>query len=554
MTKNFCTACGTENREQSRFCSGCGKAMVLAEVTQKNTPLPATKVISPPPPPPSPQGVPASIQLENKPRSLLWTIIPVAGLLIVLAAIGMIVMQRGLPGFGGGEAEVTIFDDDEEGETATAQTDEVIEADVATATTPAVPSLESTLPPTIEVVDPVAEETPVPSATPTEDVPDILVDANGLRVYTENSAETGIRVEIRYADGSPKEGNWVAVHSQTTDVNGNSVYDRRINSGRTNQTGSVFFVMDTGEYAIELGDLLGGSWGDPFNYKVLAGNATVISLTLGELVVGVRNADEQPLEGKFTAIFAQATDINSNPAKDDRLQYQRTDNTGINRYPMIPGTYAVEIGDVLGDLWGSETGHVVESGKTTEIILTMGRIAVGIENALGEPVEGRFVEVMRQESDVQGNPSIGDRIVYGRTDERGIVEWDITAGTYSLLIADILGEPWGSETGHIVVENEETSLRLTLGRIRVGAQDPDGNPIERRFVEIFYQEADVNGNPVEGDRIGYGRTDNRGIVEWDISAGRYIVRVDGIGQVPNVQVAAGEIAYTDGVNWEIREE
>jgi serine/threonine protein kinase len=390
---------------------------------------------------------------------------------------------------------------------------------------------------------------PPPSPSPAVPTPTLPPDSlTGLTVSTTGSAQSGIRVELRYADGTPKTSSWVGIYEQETDVSGNPVAGREITNGRTNDTGAIFFDLDPGTYAVGLGDLSGYIWGYEFNYTVQASQATILSLTLGQLAIGVRNASGQPLEGRWTAVFLQTPDISGNPIKGERINYIRTDNTGRAIYNLTSGLYAVEIGDIAGEQWGNEINHAILPGQQTTILLTLGRITVGVKNADDQPVAGRWVAIYFQEDDVSGNPIKGERIVNGRTDNAGLVSWDLTAGTYAVEIGDLLGALWGSEVNHAVQSGETTTVVLTLGRLRVGLRDSEGNAIVNRWVGLFHQEQDVTGNPVKGESITSGRTDATGLVAWDLTAGTYMIEVENIGPLYNVVIQAGETTFSDGTS------
>lgn len=254
------------------------------------------------------------------------------------------------------------------------------------------------------------------------------------------------------------------------------------------------------------------------------------------------------MEGKWTGVYLQKPDVSGNPVKGDRVASGRTDNTGTVIYNLTPGIYAVEIGDIAGNLWGDEANHFVVSGERTTILVTLGRLTVGVKNADGQPVSDRWVGVYFQEKDLEGQQIKGDRFLSGRTDNAGLISWDITAGTYAVEIGDIRGNIWGEELNHIVNSGERTAIVLTLGRLTVGLKDAGGKPIEGRYVAVYYQERDVSGNPIQGNRFASGRTDNRGLISWDLTAGNYVVEVEKVGMLPDVPIQAGVTTFTDGVS------
>lgn len=423
----------------------------------------------------------------------------------------------------------------------------------ATTMTPIVsplPVSTETLEPAVPSPPPTAVATFTPTSTPTPIVSLVTTkDAlSGLQVFMQPSSESGIRVEIRYGSGSAKTGSWVGIYEQETDVSGNPVKGQRSTAGRTDDTGVVFFTLDPGIYAVEIGDLIGDSWGSELNYTVIPGNATVLSLTLGQLIIGVRNADTQAMPGRWTGVYLQTLDISGNPIKTNRIASGRTANTGVVVYDLTSGTYAVEIGDISGAVWGNELNHVVKPGEQTRIIVTLGRLTVGVKDADSAPVSGRWVAAYFQSADLEGKPIKGDRLLSGRTDDTGLISWDVTAGTYAIEIGDIIGNQWGEELNHVVSSEQDTRIILTLGRLTVGLKDPNGNPITNHYAAVYYQEQDVSGNIIRGDRFATGRTDNRGLLSWDLTAGNYVVEVENIGQLLDVPVHSGTTTVTDGIS------
>ena len=169
----------------------------------------------------------------------------------------------------------------------------------------------------------------------------------------------GLKVIIKLADGTPKRRSWVGIYQQKTDISGNPIKGDRVTDGRTDDAGTVFFSLQPGTYAVALGDYAGYLWGNEYNYIVNQGQATVLSVTLGRLLIGVIDADEEPIEGRWTGVYLQKADISGNPIKGDRIADGRTDNTGGIVYDLTPGLYTVGIGDISGYVWGEELNHAM---------------------------------------------------------------------------------------------------------------------------------------------------------------------------------------------------
>jgi hypothetical protein len=420
-----------------------------------------------------------------------------------------------------------------------------------------------------------ATETPNPSATinpAMNSTPDIVIstsikstetaspnspvatftpeDLNGVKVSYEDSRASGIRVEYINADNNPMIDIAVNIHKQTVDVSNNPLHGDRVTWGYTDKSGSVFFELNPAIYAIGLGDNRGYLWGDQFNYVVQSGKITVVRITLGRLVIGLRNADGQPLNGFYTGAFKQDIDLLGNPVRGERARWDYTNSAGAVVFDLTPGIYTIEIGDLLGEVWGERMNHAVLPGQTRQILVTTGKLTVGIINADGQPVRDTWVGVYFQRSDVSGNPVLGDRFVTGYTSNTGAVSWDVTAGTYGINISGLNGYLWGDPLNHIVTSGQNTTILVELGRMVVGMKDGSGNPIQGKWIGVFYQRKDANGNITKGDRIYNNSTDNAGLVGFDLTPGDYIIEVD--KRTLNVTVVPRKITFTDTYKVEYR--
>ena len=367
-----------------------------------------------------------------------------------------------------------------------------------------------------------------------------------LEVGQQPSDKSGIRVNLRFGDGAPKRGSWVGIYRQIEDLSGNPIKGERLADGRTDDAGTVFFPLPPDTYAVQLGDYAGSSWGNEYGYAVNGGQATVLSVTLGKLQIGVVDAGGKAVGGRWTGVYTQGSDISGNPIATDRIADGRTADTGGITYDLMPGTYGVGIGDIAGYAWGEALNHTVAPGQTAKILVQLGRLTVGVRDAEGKGLGGKWVGVHVQKPDLNGNPIYGDRILDGRTDNTGSITWDLTAGKYAVAIGDVAGNKWGEELNHEIVGGQTTPILLTLGRLAVGLKDADGKPISNRWVGVYYQKRDASGSIGKGDRFLDGRTDNAGALAWDITAGRYVVEVEGFDTLSDVAIESGKVTATDG--------
>lgn len=379
-----------------------------------------------------------------------------------------------------------------------------------------------------------------PSRATTLDIPP------PLKVSQQPSDKSGLRVNIRYADGAPKRGSWVGIYRQIADVSGNPIKGDRLAEGRTDDAGTVFFALPAGTYSVQLGDYAGYNWGNEYDYIVSPGQAIVLTVTLGKLQIGVIDPDGKGVGGVWTGVYLQRTDVSGYPIRADRIGEARTTDTGAITYDLTPGLYGVGIGDIVGYGWGEELNHAVLPGQTTRVFVRLGRLIVGVRDADGKGLGGKWVGVHLQRADLNGNPIFGDRILEGRTDNTGAIAWSMTAGKYAVAIGDVAGNIWGEPLNHEVVPGQTTSILLTLGRLTVGLKDANGKPLGNRWVGVYYQKRGPDGSVSKGDRFLEGRTDNTGIIRWDVTAGNYIVEVEGVGSLTDVPIESGKTTTTDG--------
>jgi len=72
----------------------------------------------------------------------------------------------------------------------------------------------------------------------------------------------------------------------------------------------------------------------------------------------------------------------------------------------------------------------------------------------------------------------------------------------------------------------EISEEATGSGLRVIILRPDSQPWEGVYVEVYEQIADVNGNPVRGNRVQNGRINQQGLLVFDLSEGVFVMCVE----------------------------
>lgn len=176
-------------------------------------------------------------------------------------------------------------------------------------------------------------------------------------IPVERNTSTKVRLQpgrlelaVVYADGTPWEGLYTYVATQKPDVSGNPVEDQRVAEGRINNTGLVSYVLTPGLYLVAM-DLPGYTWGmttrddSETNLAVRSGDTTRRAVSMGELRIGLLNADGSPAQGVYFQVLTQKLDVSGNPVVNNRVAEGRTDNGGLARVSLTQGEYALQINE-----------------------------------------------------------------------------------------------------------------------------------------------------------------------------------------------------------------
>lgn len=271
----------------------------------------------------------------------------------------------------------------------------------------------------------------------------------GIKVEIQDGAEAkpgmgNLQIELRKGNGEPVSDQYVQVYSQKQSLSGDWVTDERVWSGSSDNAGLAKAELEAGKYIVSV-DFQGYNSGTAADVKgqadvpVEVGKTTRISLTLGRLMLGFMRGDQSVIENQYIAVYTQKKDLAGNWVVDQRIASGNTDNTGTLLFNLTPGAYIVST-EFNGYNWGTATdcqGMVnvrVTPGQENRLITSLSRLIVGQVDAAGKPIENVYIQVLLQKKDASGNPAAGKRVEGRNTDNTGQVVFDITPGTYVILI------------------------------------------------------------------------------------------------------------------------
>jgi hypothetical protein len=358
------------------------------------------------------------------------------------------------------------------------------------------------------------------------------------------SAQTGkLLVTVKNADGSPRSNQYVTIYTQGKDSTGQPTAYSQVTYERTNDQGVVGFDLTPGTYVIKI-EGPGYTW-YYYNQNVSSGSTTNYTITLGRLIVTVKNADGSPRSNQYVTIYTQGKDSTGQPTAYSQVTYERTNDQGVVGFDLTPGTYVIGI-DGPGYYWYYYNQNI-SSGATTNYTITLGRLIVTVKNADGSPRSNQYVSISTQWESSTGQPTVHiSGIAGGSTNDQGIVGFDLTPGTYVIGI-DGPGYYWYYYNQNIS-SGATTNYTITLGRLIVTVKNADGSPRSNQYVSISTQWESSTGQPtVHISGIAGGSTNDQGVVGFDLTPGTYVIGIDD-KTIFNAIIESGKITKSDGIN------
>jgi GH15 family glucan-1,4-alpha-glucosidase len=184
----------------------------------------------------------------------------------------------------------------------------------------------------------------------------LLADEGMANVVVESGHVTNLAVRIGSLTVTATDvdeaisGQRVMVYTQVADVNGNMVSGERVADGYTDNTGTITFELTAGDYTV-ISNFSGYNWGDATGENgesgvaVEAGENTVVSVELGQVLAAVRSSEGNAARSVRVIATLQETDARGDAVPGDRVDDGYTDNTGIWKTDLTPGTYCIVMGD-----------------------------------------------------------------------------------------------------------------------------------------------------------------------------------------------------------------
>ena len=234
-------------------------------------------------------------------------------------------------------------------------------------------------------------------------------------------------------------------------------------------------------------------------------NTEVIAPSPTESMVEEQTPTATPTETRTSTLVPSAT-----PTVTPTATSTPTQAVAAGEYEQVPIGSGVEI-------------NLVDSA-TTELVVYFYR-------GDGVPITDKFVRVHSQKQDLTGKWVTDQSMGYGRTDNAGGITFKLDPGEY-IVESDFDGYNWGSagdvegQASVPVQAGKQTQMILRLGRISVGFVFGNDRVVTEKYVRIYTQELNLSNQWVTQSSCGSGRTNNAGMISFDLTAGNYIIESD----------------------------
>ena len=236
-----------------------------------------------------------------------------------------------------------------------------------------------------------------------------------------------------------------------------------------------------------------------------------------------------PLRSQNVDVYRARPDVRGTLVRGDHVTGGRTDNTGTVALELAPGEYVVasSLPGYNWGVWSEGKGHAgvpIRAGEETALAIGLGKLTFTVA-AVDRAISSQSFDIYTQKRDARGQAVKGDHVTGGRTDNTGVVSFDLVPGPY-IALTGLPGYNWGNstegkgDTNIVVTAGQQIVMDLRPGQLAVVTQSSTS-------VDIYTQKRDANGAPAQGDHVTGGRTDNTGTVRFDLVSGTYAVRING---------------------------
>jgi len=271
----------------------------------------------------------------------------------------------------------------------------------------------------------------------------------------------------------------------------------------TGEDGKVQFRVPEGVYKFRV-DYQGSQyWSAEETFTAHRLNPVMVSVGGGPFTVTVFKGAGEPLAGVKCYVF--------NESEAYLGLWGATDSQGNVSFELADGAYKFRV-DYMGNRFWSEA-VVIPGAAEASLLIEHETVEVALAAGFG-PAQGVKVYLFGE-----GRLYLG---VYGQTDDRGMVSFELPVGRNFAFRADTLGHQYWSELTTVSGgETNRVAVEAGGGLLEVALEKGEESPMEGIRVYLFNASGLYLGR--------YQVTDPSGMAAFDVTEGLYKVRADYLG-------------------------
>jgi len=200
----------------------------------------------------------------------------------------------------------------------------------------------------------------------------------------------------------------------------------------------------------------------------------------------------------------------------------------LTQAPPSPPKQFKQVEYVTAEGADAETGTIIRTFPVDGLTAGNGRLRVIVKDVDGQ-IRETSVNAYEQVADVNGSPIRGDSA--GSLNKQADQSYarQLPVGTYTLRFGvDGYDGPWNYN--YRVEEGQETEVTLIVSGYSIIVKDWSGAPLKPN-VQVYFQNRDVNGEPIRGDSVTSSRIPDTGKLSLLLAPGRYWIEFDSIDGV-----------------------
>lgn len=356
------------------------------------------------------------------------------------------------------------------------------------------------------------------------------------------NTNTVLKVVARDPGGSFISGANVEIYTQTTDANGNTKPDKRLDYATTNANlGSATLTfknsaVTSAKYAVKIRTVSKDSANFWFYDNELdCGESSSLEKTLSGLRVSLKKANGDILTNAKFNIYTQLYDANGSllQEKNELLGSFNSGTSGRTTVYLPQGSVRSVDGSlkdyyVLEVLNGKVKSYAynikMTDGQLETLDYALSVLRTRLKYEAGGSAVGAVVEVYTQKIDSAGKEQLDTKIGSYTIADNGYGSMDISPGVYALRVKsagayqyfwDLSVGQGGTSSFFLELKGSSTSsvsktACTTDSKVYITFRDMAGNFIPGLKFELYEQTTDANNLPAPGNKVANGTIDASG--------------------------------------------